>query len=207
MPGQSLGSDSLLGVVSGLLHATSAVHDGTDWLGSPGFLLHNRENAASFDASVTYQPSLYLYLQRSLIDGLRVVLPGYVVGAIGILSLLVVLSVYDLYGVWGAYTAVPLLASDQPRLEIIHGTVGFGSRLKFHDDNFIFRADMDIQTLKLNNRGGFVDDQGLLVSNGIFHNYILGLTLARNSINDPIFPKISSPVSLKMLATPPFSLF
>ncbi len=93
------------------------------------------------------------------------------------------------------------------RLDILQGTVGFGTRLKFPDDNFIFRADLDIQTLNLNNWPSFIDDQGRSVRQGIFHNYSLGLTLARNSINDPIFPKTGSLVSLKLFATPPYSLF
>ena len=94
-------------------------------------------------------------------------------------------------------------------LEIVQGTVGFGTRLKFPDDNFIFRADLDLQTLKLNNASGFnfSDGRGGRLSDGIFHNYNLGLTLARNSINDPIFPKTGSLISIKMNATPPYSLF
>jgi outer membrane protein insertion porin family len=92
------------------------------------------------------------------------------------------------------------------RMDIIQGTVGFGTRLKFPDDNFVFRADMDIQTLKLNGFPGFTDDRGNGVSDGIFHNYNLGLTLARNSVNDPIFPKSGSTISLKMQMTPPYSL-
>lgn len=71
----------------------------------------------------------------------------------------------------------------------------------------MFRADADIQTLKLNNYPGFIDDAGRSVNNGIFHNYNLGLTLARNNINDPIFPKSGSLVSLKVQMTPPYSLF
>ncbi|MCC7245604.1 MAG: outer membrane protein assembly factor BamA, partial [Saprospiraceae bacterium] len=99
--------------------------------------------------------------------------------------------------------------SSYQRLGIVQGTIGFGTRLKWPDDNFIFRADADIQTLKLNNaiNFSFQDDQRRIVTNGIFHNYNLGLTLARNSINDPIFPKNGSLVSLKMNATPPYSLF
>jgi outer membrane protein insertion porin family len=95
------------------------------------------------------------------------------------------------------------------KLEILQGTVGFGTRLKWPDDNFIFRADADIQTLKLANAVSFAfrDDQNRVVSDGIFHNYSLGLTLARNSINDPIFPKQGSLISLKMNATPPYSWF
>jgi outer membrane protein insertion porin family len=94
-------------------------------------------------------------------------------------------------------------------LDIVQGTVGFGTRLKFPDDNFIFRADLDLQTLKLNNAAGFNfgDGRGGRLSDGIFHNYNVGLTLARNSINDPIFPKTGSLISIKMNATPPYSLF
>ena len=95
------------------------------------------------------------------------------------------------------------------KLEILQGTVGFGTRLKWPDDNFVFRADADIQTLKLSNAISFAfrDDLNRTVSDGIFHNYSLGLTLARNSINDPIFPKQGSLISVKMNATPPYSWF
>lgn len=93
------------------------------------------------------------------------------------------------------------------RLDIIQGTVGFGTRLKFPDDNFVFRADLDIQTLKLNNWPSFRDDAGNSVTKGIYHNYNIGLTLARNSINDPIFPRSGSLVSLKVQFTPPYSAF
>ncbi len=94
-------------------------------------------------------------------------------------------------------------------LDIVQGTVGFGTRLKFPDDNFVFRADLDLQTLKLNNAAGFNfgDGRGGRLTDGIFHNYNIGLTLARNSINDPIFPKSGSLISIKMNATPPYSMF
>ncbi|MBK7940170.1 MAG: outer membrane protein assembly factor BamA [Lewinellaceae bacterium] len=98
-------------------------------------------------------------------------------------------------------------ADNFQRLDIINGTVGFGTRLKFPDDNFIFRADMNVQTLKINRYGGFVDDLGRVINEGIYHNYNLGLTLARNSVNDPIFPRNGSLISMKMQMTPPYSWF
>lgn len=105
------------------------------------------------------------------------------------------------YGVLGS--------SSFQKLEIMQGSIGFGTRLKWPDDNFVFRADADLQTLRLNNALSFSfrDDLGRTVSDGIFHNYSLGLTLARNSINDPIFPKTGSMISLKLNATPPYSWF
>jgi Outer membrane protein/protective antigen OMA87 len=37
------------------------------------------------------------------------------------------------------------------KLQIMQGTVGLGTRLKWPDDNFVIRANVDIQTLKLSN--------------------------------------------------------
>ncbi|MBK8924136.1 MAG: outer membrane protein assembly factor BamA [Saprospirales bacterium] len=98
-------------------------------------------------------------------------------------------------------------SSTYQKLDIIQGTVGFGTRLKWPDDNFVFRANLDIQTLRLNNWTGFRDDQNRIVTRGTYHNYNLGLTLARNSINDPIFPKNGSLISLTVQSTPPYSWF
>src|SRR4029078_7611503 len=107
--GANIGSGCLLGVLSAPPHPTQSIPDNTDWLGSPGFLLPNRQKVSCFDAKLTFKPTTSLYLQRAMIDGLRVLLPGYVVGGIGVGSLLVILAVYTEYGVWGAYTAIPLL--------------------------------------------------------------------------------------------------
>jgi non-ribosomal peptide synthetase-like protein len=108
--GVDLGSDSLLGVLSAPPQASGVMPDKTDWLGSPAFQLPNRQKVSCFDAKVTYRPSAWLYAQRAVIDGLRVLLPGYVLGGIGLVSLLVVVAVYENYGLWGAYTAIPLLS-------------------------------------------------------------------------------------------------
>lgn len=115
-----------------------------------------------------------------------------------------------LAGFYNRYAYGIANSSSFQKLEILqrNGWILLGTRLKFPDDNFVFRADADIQTLKLNNAVSFAfrDDENRVVSNGIFHNYNLGLTLARNSINDPIFPKGGSLISLKLNATPPYSL-
>ncbi|MBV6442285.1 MAG: outer membrane protein assembly factor BamA [Haliscomenobacteraceae bacterium CHB4] len=98
-------------------------------------------------------------------------------------------------------------ADNYQRLGIAQVTVGFGTRLKWPDDNFILRADMDIQRLNINNYGGFVDELGRSITYGIYNNYNLTLTVARNSVNDPIFPRNGSLVSVKMQMTPPYSWF
>lgn len=98
-------------------------------------------------------------------------------------------------------------SSTYQRLGILQGSVSFGTRLKVPDDNFIFRASLDVQQLSLTNWTGFRDDRGRFVTQGKYNNFSLGLTLARNSINDPIFPKSGSLLSLNVKATPPYSFF
>lgn len=98
------------------------------------------------------------------------------------------------------------LSTNVQRFEILQGSLGFGTRLKVPDDNFVFRANADIQQIRLQNYTGFYTPEGLPVTNGRFNNLGLELTLARNSINDPLFPKSGSQFSLAGKLTPPYSL-
>ena len=93
--------------------------------------------------------------------------------------------------------------------KIIQGSVSLGTRLKWPDDNFVSSTAVNLQTLQLNNwtQGLFVTDEGELVSNGDFFNYSIKQTIARSSINDPIFPRSGSSISLSGQFTPPYSLF
>jgi non-ribosomal peptide synthetase-like protein len=108
--GVDVGSHCLLGVLSAPPCSRENVPDNTDWLGSPAFLLPNRQKITTFGVHETFSPPRALYVQRAMIDGLRVALPGYVLGLIGILVLLTIPAVYAQYGIWGAYTAIPVLA-------------------------------------------------------------------------------------------------
>ncbi len=107
--GNGIGNNCLLGVLSATPSQTVDIPDNIDWLGSPAFRLPNRQKVSCFDRSLTYKPTRKLYTQRAIIDGLRVLLPGYILSGFAIASLLIVLAIYEEYGVWGAYTAIPLL--------------------------------------------------------------------------------------------------
>jgi non-ribosomal peptide synthetase-like protein len=75
--GTSLGDGCLLGVQSIPPTDTPRVADGTEWLGSPSFALTHRPKVGDFDDTVTFHPTPKLYAQRAIIDGLRIVIPGY----------------------------------------------------------------------------------------------------------------------------------
>ena len=88
-------------------------------------------------------------------------------------------------------------------------SVSMGTRLKWPDDNFISSTAVNIQTLSLNNwvQNSFRDDNGSLVSNGNYNNFSLTQVLARTTINDPLFPRDGSKISLTLQLTLPYSLF
>ena len=94
------------------------------------------------------------------------------------------------------------------RFNIIQGSLSLGTRLKWPDDNFISSTAINIQTLSLKNwsSGLFRTDDGEVVATGNFNNFSLKQTIARTTVNDPIFPREGSTVSLSVQFTLPYSL-
>lgn len=93
--------------------------------------------------------------------------------------------------------------------DIINGSVGIGTRLNWPDDNFISNTAVSFQVLNLNNwQGGlFRDNDGNRVTEGTYNNFSIRQTFARSTINEPIFPREGSRISLAIQATLPYSLF
>ena len=92
-------------------------------------------------------------------------------------------------------------------LNIIQGTLSFGTRLKWPDDNFVASTALNIQTLELDDwvQGIFRTDQGEAVTTGKFNNFSISQTFARSSIDDPLFPRGGSSFSLTAQLTLPYS--
>ncbi|MFZ4542426.1 MAG: outer membrane protein assembly factor BamA [Saprospiraceae bacterium] len=87
------------------------------------------------------------------------------------------------------------------------GNISIGSRLKKPDDNFVYRAEADIRSMKLTawTSGGGIGQ--FAVTDGTYNNFSLRQTLARSSVNDPLFPREGSNFQLTLMLTPPYSLF
>ncbi len=92
---------------------------------------------------------------------------------------------------------------------ILQGSVSLGTRLKWPDDNFISSTALNIQTLSLNNwqQGLFRTTDGSIVSEGNYNNFSIKQTISRYTIDDLIFPKSGSSISLSVQFTLPYSLF
>ncbi len=92
------------------------------------------------------------------------------------------------------------------KIAMTGGSIGIGQRLKWPDDNFVSRTEIDIRNFKLTNLTPNSGFSFAGITNGSFNNISLRQTIARSSINDPLFPREGSNFSLTMMFTPPYSL-
>ena len=86
-------------------------------------------------------------------------------------------------------------------LQMIGVNVGFGKRLKWPDDWFTFTAELGYNWYYLKNW-----DYLYYMNTGTSNAIVLGLTLARNSIDNPIYTRSGSQFSLNLQITPPAQL-
>ncbi len=108
--GASIGDNCLLGVLSSPPEGSQNIPNDTDWLGSPGFRLPNRQKDCCFDASVTFVPTTSLYVQRAIIDALRILIPAYAASILSIGSVILLIQLHKNFGSWIMLGCVPLLA-------------------------------------------------------------------------------------------------
>ena len=87
-------------------------------------------------------------------------------------------------------------------LQMLGVNVGFGKRLSWPDDWFTFQAELGYNWYHLKNWEYLLNMQ-----NGTSNSMVLGLTLARNSIDNPQYTRTGSTFSLSLSLTPPASLF
>ncbi len=80
-------------------------------------------------------------------------------------------------------------------------SVGWGKRLNWPDNNFYFRTSLAYTRYMLK------DWEYFLISNGNCNNVNLTLQLSRMSIDNQIYPRRGSEISLSVSATPPYSLW
>jgi outer membrane protein insertion porin family len=79
--------------------------------------------------------------------------------------------------------------------------IGLGKRLQWPDDFFTIYNEVSYQKYDLNNWSYF------LFEDGQANNFSFTTEFARNSVDQPIYPRRGSNFSLKLQITPPYSLF
>lgn len=83
-------------------------------------------------------------------------------------------------------------------------SVGLGTQLKWPDDYFSLYNSINYYRYNTLNYSAIFTFGG---GNGAYNALSYGVTLTRNSIDNPIFPRAGSEMSLSLELTPPYSLF
>ena len=88
-------------------------------------------------------------------------------------------------------------------LQITGGALSFGRRLKWPDDYFTLSHTLSYKRYTLHN----YTNLSSLFTDGASNDLSYNITLGRNSLDSPIFPRSGSEVSVSAYFTPPYSLF
>ena len=91
---------------------------------------------------------------------------------------------------------------EREAIEITGITLGLGKRLQFPDDYFSVYNGINFQQYKLINNETFFS-----FSNGFSNNVNYNIRIGRNSVDQLIYPRRGSDLSLSLKVTPPYSLF
>ncbi len=87
--------------------------------------------------------------------------------------------------------------------------LGYGYRLSWPDDYFTVYHELSMEHYNLQNMGSYfyflADENGQV--NGTFDNLSFKTVFGRNSVDNPLYSRSGSNISLTIKATPPYSLF
>jgi len=87
--------------------------------------------------------------------------------------------------------------------------LGYGYRLSFPDNYFTVYHEASFEHYNLRNMGSYfyflADENGQV--NGTFNNLSFKTVFGRNSVDQPLYPRGGSNLSLTLKVTPPYSLF
>ena len=114
-------------------------------------------------------------------------------------------SMYSYYGGYGSYNNYlnnyESYLDDDKYVQLFGFSVGWGKRLRWPDDYFQLSMSLSYQRYMLR------DWQYFIISNGNCNNVNLGVTLARTSTDNQLFPRRGSEFMASVTLTPPWSAF
>ena len=114
-------------------------------------------------------------------------------------------SMYNYYGGYGSYNNYinnyESYLDDDKYVQLFGLSVGWGKRLRWSDDYFQLSVSLSYQRYMLR------DWQYFIISNGNCNNINLGITLARTSTDNQMFPRRGSEFMASVTLTPPWSKF
>lgn len=107
----------------------------------------------------------------------------------------------------GIYNRLYGLADDGGSLKLTSVSVGLGKRLRWPDDYFTINNSVSFTLYEFDNFNYSSSSSQLGIETGAARNFQYNITIARNSIDQLMFPRSGSSISLGVSLTPPYSLF
>ncbi|NDV79269.1 outer membrane protein assembly factor [Dysgonomonas sp. 511] len=106
------------------------------------------------------------------------------------------------YGYGNSYGGDYSIGADPNKsIQMIGASVGYGKRLSWPDDYFYVQAELSYQLYKMKDWAYFI------VKDGTANNLSLNLSLNRRSIDNPVYTRRGTDISLSLQITPPFSMW
>ena len=100
------------------------------------------------------------------------------------------------------------MTSDDQIWETSAVAMGYGYRLSWPDDYFTVYHELSMEHYRLQNMGSYfyflADENGQV--NGTFNNFSFKTVFGRNSVDNPLYSRHGSQLTLSLKLTPPFSL-
>lgn len=87
-------------------------------------------------------------------------------------------------------------------MRVLGISIGYSMRLTWPDDYFYLLTQLNYQRYKLKNWNYFLE-----ITDGKAHSLSFGLTLLRSSVDNPLYSRNGSEITLGVEFTPPYSLF
>lgn len=105
------------------------------------------------------------------------------------------------YSPYNPYSQGQMAQDENKYMDVLGGSVGLGRRLTWPDNWFSMYNEVSYQRYDLKNWDYYI------IKNGNVNNFSFSTTIARNSSDNPLYPRNGSDLSLKISLTPPYSLF
>ncbi|MBK5720595.1 BamA/TamA family outer membrane protein [Dysgonomonas sp. Marseille-P4677] len=105
------------------------------------------------------------------------------------------------YGYGNSYGDYSFASDPNKSIQMIGASVGYGKRLSWPDDYFYAQAELSYQLYSMRDWDYFI------VRNGNSNNLSLNLSLSRRSIDNPVYTRRGTDISLSLQITPPYSVF
>lgn len=105
------------------------------------------------------------------------------------------------YGYGNSYGDYSIASDPNKSIQMIGASIGYGKRLNWPDEYFYAQAELSYQLYQMKDWAYFI------VKDGVCNNLSVNFSLNRKFIDNPLYTRQGTDISLSLQITPPFSSF